>query len=33
MVENGTLPESDEGTPDADVVGRGGIYNEAESKA
>lgn len=33
MVENGTLPKTDEGTTDAIVMVGGGIYDEAESKA
>jgi len=33
MVENGTLPESNEGTSDADVMGRESIYDKTESKA
>jgi hypothetical protein len=33
MVENGTLPESNEGTSDADVMGRDCIYDKTKSKA
>jgi hypothetical protein len=32
MVEDGTLPKADEGTTDAIVMIRSGIYDETESK-
>jgi hypothetical protein len=33
VVENGTLPEANEGAPYAVIVMRGGDYDEAESEA
>jgi hypothetical protein len=33
VVENGTLPETDEGTTYAIIIMRGENYNEAESEA